>query len=57
MGYVSNEALVKYVVPQGWSLLFLIYVNDLNQVLRFCEVRHFVDESNLLHSQYSGKET
>ena len=30
-------------------LLFLIYINDLNQALRFCKVHHFPDDTNLIH--------
>ena len=26
----------------------LFYINDLNQAIKFCEVHHFADESNLL---------
>ena len=29
--------------------MFLIYVNDLNQALKFCNVHHFADDTNLLH--------
>ena len=30
-------------------LLFLIYINDLNQDLKFCKVYHFADDTNFLH--------
>ena len=47
-----NMGVVKYGVPQGsvlGPLLFLFYVNDLNQAIKFCKVHHFADETNLLH--------
>ena len=48
---VSNKASVKYGVPQGSVLgpLFLIYINDLNQAIKFCKVHHFADDTNLVH--------
>ena len=49
-GYDSNFADVKLGVPQGsvlGPLLFLIYINDLNQVFKFCKVHHFADDTNL----------
>ena len=51
-GYDSNLADVKFGVPQGsvlGPLLFLVYINDLNQALTFCKVHHFADDTNLIH--------
>ena len=51
-GYDSNLTDVTFGVPQGsvlGPLLFLIYINDLNQALKFCKVHHFADDTNLLH--------
>ena len=51
-GYDSNLADIKLSVLQGsvlGPLLFQVYVNNLNQVLRFCKVHHFADDTNLIH--------
>ena len=52
LNLISNLADVKFGVPQGsmlGPLLFLIYINDLNQVFRFCKVHNFADDTNLIH--------
>ena len=51
-GHDSNLASVLYGVPQGsvlGPLSFLIYINDLNQAIKFCKVHHIADDTNLLH--------
>ena len=53
--YDSGLAEVNCGVPQGsvlGPLLFLLYINDLNQAIKFCKVHHFADDTNLL---YLGK--
>ena len=50
-GYESGVAAINCSVPQGsvlGPLLFLLYINDLNQAIKFCKVRHFADDTNLL---------
>ena len=54
-GYDSELAEINCGLPQGTvlgPLLFLIYINDLNQAIKFCKVHHFADDTNLL---YLGK--
>ena len=51
-GYDYNAADVKFSVPQGSVLglmLFLVYIKDLNQALKFCKIHLFADDTNLIH--------
>ena len=50
-GQTSDNALIEFGVPQGsvlGLLLFLIYINDLNQAIKVSRVHHFPDDTNLL---------
>ena len=50
--YKSNLADVKCGVSQGSilrPLLFLIYINDLHAAIKYSEVHHFADDTNLLN--------
>ena len=43
---MSNVGCLK--VPY-WDLLFLIYINDLHVAIKYSEVHHFADDTNLLN--------
>ena len=50
-GYDSSLPAITCGVSQGsvlGPLLFLLYINDLNQAIKFCKIHHFVDDTNLL---------
>ena len=50
-GFDSVFTTINCGVPQGFVLgpiLFLLYINDLNQAMKFCKAHHFADDTNLL---------
>ena len=50
--------MLKHVISQSSLLgpiLFLIYINDLNYVIKYCKVHHFADDTNLLCFNSSTK--
>ena len=50
-GFDSGLTSIDCGIPQGsvlGPLLFLLYINDLNQAIKFCKVQHFADDTNLL---------
>ena len=50
-GYQSGLAALNCGFPHRSVLgpfLFLPYINDLNQAIKFCKVHHFADDTNLL---------
>ena len=49
--YESGLAALNCGILQGsvlGPLLFLLYINDLNQAIKFCKVHDFADDTNLL---------
>ena len=50
-GYEPDFAAINCGIPQGsvlGSLLFLLYINDFNQAIKFFKVHHLADDTNLL---------
>ena len=57
-GFDSGLAAINCGIPQGPALgppLFLSYINDLNQAIKFSKVHHFADDTNLLSMSHSVK--
>ena len=57
-GYGSGIATMNSDVPQGSVLgpfLFLSYINELHQAIKFCKVHHFADDTKPLCRSNSNK--
>ena len=58
-GFDSGLITINCGVPQGsvlGPLLFLLlYINNLNQAIKFCKVHHLADDTNLLYLSNSIK--
>ena len=51
MALILKKQKIKLGVPQRsvlGPLLFLIYINDLHQSVKFSTTHHFADDTNLL---------
>ena len=53
---LSNETVMSHGVPQGsvlGPLVFLIYINDLNEAISHSLIHYFADDTNILFSNKS----
>lgn len=57
-GHKSSVKKISNGVPQGsvlGPLLFLLYINDLNNAIHYSTISHFADDTSLFHSNKSLK--
>ena len=58
-GHNSTKVMMKHGMPHGSVLgpfLFLIYINHLHKAIKYCTVRHFAHDTNLVISNNSPKQ-
>ena len=56
---ISETVPTNVGVTQGsvlGPLLFLIYINDLHNVVTYSDIHHFADDTNLLYASKSVKD-
>ena len=54
---LSNETMISYGVAQGsvGPLLFVMYINDLNEAISHLSIHQFADDTNIIFSNNSLK--
>ena len=54
----SSLRTVSHSVPQGsflGPLLFILFINDMQNSVEYCKVHHYLDDTNLLLTDKSLK--